>query len=84
MPSTNVAKVAEQVAALSAVEQRELWSIIFQSQPSNGATGRSAANGVVVETASNYDHAPRLKWMEAHAAEFVGQYIALDGDRLIG
>ncbi|MGH9839526.1 MAG: DUF5678 domain-containing protein, partial [Blastocatellia bacterium] len=83
MPSTNVVKVVEQIAALSAVEQRELWSLVFQAQSSNGAAGRSAADGIVVETASNYDHAPRLKWMEEHEAEFAGQYIALDGDRLI-
>ncbi len=83
MNSTNVVKVAEQIAALSAAEQRELWSLIFQPLPSNGTSGRNATNGIVVETASNYDHTPRLRWMETHAAEFAGQYIALDGDRLI-
>jgi hypothetical protein len=83
MTSTNVVKVAEQIAALSAAEQRELWSLIFQPLPSNGASGRNVADGIGVAKVSNYDHTPRLKWMEEHEAEYAGQYIALDGDRLV-
>lgn len=29
------------------------------------------------------DSAPSLQWIEAHRAEFAGQYVALDGDRLL-
>ncbi|MDQ3011034.1 MAG: DUF5678 domain-containing protein [Acidobacteriota bacterium] len=83
MPGANVVRVMEQIAALSREERHELWAVLSSSADRQEVFGEGTSNGTQTKAPSGYDHMPRLKWLADHATDYAGQYVALDGDRLI-
>ncbi len=83
MPATNIVKVLEQIATLTTEEQRELLALLSPPTTKNGASEQTVNGEILMKTAPGYDHTPRLQWLKDHAADYVGQYIAMDGDKLL-
>ncbi|MBL8186734.1 MAG: hypothetical protein JNK38_01930 [Acidobacteria bacterium] len=83
MPAANVVKVLKQVAMLTAEEKRELLALMSQPALTNGVSEQETENGIATETVSSYDHTPRLRWLKQYVADYAGQYIAMDGDKLL-
>lgn len=73
--SANVSSILRQIAGLSLAERTELQAGL-ETQPAAGLTTSAPA------AADPKDEAA-FKWINAHAAEFQGQWLALDGDRLL-
>ena len=72
--------ILAEIAALPA-EEREKLRTLINRQPST-ANGQ-AMPSVFIPPFDAGDPAPSLRWIEEHRAEFAGQYVALDGDRLV-
>lgn len=72
--------ILAEIAALPAGE-REKVRMLLNRQPSvvNGQTPTSD----FIQPFDTTDSAPSLNWLAEHRAEFAGQYVALDGDRLL-
>lgn len=73
----NVNSILQQIAALSTDELAELRSYL-ESQTANGSP--SAAQ--IDQLAASKDEAA-FKWINEHTSEYPGQWLALDGDRLL-
>jgi hypothetical protein len=78
MATTAIESVLQQFKALSPNEQRELRNLI---------SGRSTTNGEAVNARPNLKFDPKdeasMRWMIANEYLYRGEWIALDGDRLI-
>ena len=77
MITSTVKSILRQIAALSDGEKAELRDRMVSEENANGAaTGRPTLRLDPKDEAS-------LRWMKEHGSEYIGQWIALDGDRLI-
>jgi hypothetical protein len=80
--STNaVEKILLEIATLSSTEQDAIKQALAYRTGSNGTVSENASAGINVSHSS--DPVLSLKWVNDHASEFAGQYVALEGDRLI-
>ncbi|MCI0390341.1 MAG: DUF5678 domain-containing protein [Acidobacteria bacterium] len=78
MITSTVKSILEQIASLSDGEKAELRDLMDSEEKANGAI---ASNRPILRLDSK-DEAS-LRWLKAHGDEYIGQWVALDGDRLI-
>jgi hypothetical protein len=85
--SANVSSILQQIAGLSPAERSELRARLETPQ----ANGTQDASQTETPTPPSLN-SPGLaepkdeaafKWINAHSAEYQGQWVALDGDRLL-
>jgi hypothetical protein len=86
-PST-VAKILAEIETLSPDEQAELRAAINPSLSRNGSLAGLNGKPVYVyavkpESNSAFDSTLSRQWLEQNGLMYTGQYVALDGDRLI-
>lgn len=72
--------IMAEIAALPSEEREKLWAMLNRR---SSPTGDEAGLSVFIPPFDARDPAPSLRWIEEHRAEFAGQYVALDGDRLV-
>ena len=75
--SANVSSILQQIAALNTGELAELRSQLA-SRPTNGAHAAVQAN-----LQSDPKDEAAFKWINEHSSAYPGQWLALDGDRLL-
>ena len=63
-------------------EQTRLWLTIESQDSLNGKT-ETESDAFRVEKADRQDDAAAFEWINAHASEYHGQWLALAGDRLL-
>ncbi|MEP7336151.1 MAG: DUF5678 domain-containing protein [Acidobacteriota bacterium] len=85
--SANVSSILQQIAKLSAAERSELRAR-FEKPLTNGTQDASQAEPPTTPSLNpsgladpKYEAA--FKWINAHGSEYQGQWLALDGDRLL-
>jgi hypothetical protein len=71
--------ILAEIAALPADERTELVSLLNR----NGKKDGDPRDGVFGKWFDSPDPEPSLQWLKEHREEFAGQYVALDGDRLV-
>lgn len=71
--------ILAEIAALSADERAKLISLLNR----NRAEESDPRAGVFGAWFDSPDPEPSLRWIRERREEFAGQYVALDGDRLI-
>jgi hypothetical protein len=82
MSGEQLTALKEQLAALTPQEKLELAKFL-EAQATADLSGSAPvlpANGEVAAQ----KRAQHLAWLKAHREEYAGQYVALDGDRLVG
>src|SRR5215510_2381721 len=72
--------ILAEIAALPPEEREKLWKLLNRR---SDAAQNEAQDGVFIPPFDAGDPGPSLRWIEEHRAEFAGQYVALDGDRLV-
>ncbi len=72
-------QVLEAVRTLSPEEVQKLVQQINAEQPPPSAAAAST-NGT---TAMKHSREREMRWLSEHEAEYAGQWLALDGDRLV-
>jgi Family of unknown function (DUF5678) len=88
MQLSTIAKILAEIETLSPDEQAELRAAINSGFSANGSLAGVNGKPVDVYTVkpeSNpaFDSTLSQRWFEAHRDDYVGQYVALDGDRLL-
>src|SRR5262245_12887831 len=85
MSGITIEQIISEIAQLSASDRVKLYKIL-----ATGGLRESETNGTesVGERTKRLpipepDPEPNLRWMKAHRVEYAGQWVALDGDRLI-
>jgi Family of unknown function (DUF5678) len=83
MAEITVETILEYIERLSASDRAKLFAILTTEalKPANGTTaGQKRSKPLPIPVP---DPEPSRRWMAAHRAEYAGQWVALDGDRLI-
>jgi Family of unknown function (DUF5678) len=90
MSVNTMESLLEQIATLPITEKKQLVTKVLESlhnapaERTNGGQQHSAKpKHVFVKPIPQPDPEPNYRWMREHAHEFGGQWVALDGDRLI-
>ena len=83
MSDKQLDRLKEQLAPLSPREKLELARFLTeQAKLDQAAAEQGEAD--TDQTAAAVKRAQRMAWLKAHREEYAGQYVALDGDRLVG
>lgn len=77
---TDTATILAEIAQLPTADRESLRAIL--NQQAAVASAPVPPNGIIPPFDTR-DATPSLHWLAEHRAEFAGQYIALDGDRLL-
>lgn len=72
----------EQLAPLSPREKLELAQFLTEQARLDQAAEQSEAD--TDQTTAAVKRTQHMTWLKAHREEYAGQYVALDGDRLVG
>ena len=72
MSSLTLERVAEEAKALTLDEQRQLRRLLEEEEAK-----------LVAQLSGATRFAREMEWIQAHRPEFAGQWIALDGERLL-
>ncbi len=80
MSQATAEMILAEIAALPAEEREKLQTLL--DRQSSAVNGQAAANDFI-QPFDKTDPAPSLRWLAEHRAEFAGQYVALDGERLL-
>lgn len=82
MAEITVETILEKIGQLSASERTKLYKMLASEaiKPANRASISKSSKPLPIPVP---DPEPSRRWMTAHRAEYAGQWIALDGDRLI-
>ncbi|NOT60809.1 MAG: hypothetical protein HOP19_11370 [Acidobacteria bacterium] len=91
MTEITVENLFNQIAQLPPPEQSRLWRMIeplAKAVPvENGKPSTVVENGTPpkkkIEPIPLPDRTREMQWLKEHARKFIGQWVALDGDRLI-
>ncbi len=75
--SANVSSILQQIATLNTDELAELRSQL-ESRSTNGSH-----DDVRADPLTDAKDAAAFKWINEHSGEYHGQWLALDGDRLL-
>lgn len=78
MTQTTAELILAEIAALPSEERAKLRALLNRQ----AAATEAPPNGFIAPF-DTQDTTSSLRWIEAHRAEFAGQYVALDGDRLV-
>lgn len=76
MSSKQLDALKEQLAQLTRQQKLELAQFLSEQAGSDISGGPSESDALKREQ--------HLVWLKAHREEYAGQYVALDGDRLVG
>lgn len=79
MSNISLEKVLEDFRALPPEARRHLIEALEKEEQIISQSALPESNGVVVPSRFTLE----MQWLENHRAEFVGQWVALDGDRLL-
>jgi len=82
MSGDQLTALKEQLAGLTPEEKLELARFLVQEATS--VLQRDASESHREPDAPAEKRARRMAWLKAHREEYAGQYVALDGDRLVG
>lgn len=84
IPSANVNSILQQIAALSAAERSELRTR-WEKPSANGAQETSQTDSPTEPRPASPDQKDEaaFKWINDHGGAYPGQWLALDGDRLL-
>ena len=82
MSNEELTALKERLAALPPQEQLELAR--FLEEQAAGALSLDRMPSDVDREAAARKRAQHLAWLKAHREEYAGQYVALDGERLVG
>ena len=77
---TDTATILAEIAQLPVTERESLRTMLNQQAVT--APAATPPQGFMPPFDTR-DPAPSLRWLAEHRAEFAGQYVALDGDRLV-
>lgn len=80
MTSAKVSSILQQISSLNVAERLELrayWEPIAVTQTSNGGQTETASEQVAQKDSAAF------QWINAHGNEYSGQWLALDGDKLL-
>ncbi len=75
--------ILAEIATLPAEEREKLRTLLNQGAASAQAVQNEAQQGTFIPPFDASDPSPSIHWIEEHREEFAGQYVALDGDRLV-
>ena len=78
MAQTTAELLLAEIAALPSEEREKLRDLLNRS-----FSASQVHQGSFIPPFDTQDATPSLRWIEEHSAEFAGQYVALDGDRLV-
>ena len=76
MSDNRIEAILKEIAQLPVNDRNKLRRMLDQGQPESGPSRR-------VAEAHMPESGRELKWLTRHAREYAGQWVALDGDRLI-
>lgn len=79
MAQATAEMILAEIAALPAAEREKLRSLLNRRPD---APSPQPADSFIAPFDTS-DPAPSLRWLAEHRAEYAGQYVALDGDRLL-
>lgn len=77
MPELNFEEVFNAVKNLPLPEQKRLIELLSSENHSK----KDPSGAIGLPSQSRFER--EMHWLEAHRAEYAGQWVALDGDRLI-
>lgn len=72
--------IKQQAAGLTPQEKSQLGRYLLEQAKLDQAKPHFSVNRDVDES----NRRRQLEWLKAHREEYAGQYVALDGDRLVG
>jgi hypothetical protein len=72
MSSLTLERVAEEAKSLTLEERRQLRRLLEEEEATS-----------LAHAASSNRFAREMEWVQEHRAEFAGQWVALDGERLL-
>lgn len=75
--------ILAEIASLPSEEREKLQAMLNRQSASTQGAPDESPPGVFIPLFDTRDPAPSLRWIEEHGAEFAGQYVALDDDRLL-
>jgi hypothetical protein len=81
VPSANVNSILQQIAALSAAERAELRG--YWEKPSANGTQEADSPLQAKPVSPDPKDEAAFKWINEHGGAYAGQWLALDGDRLL-
>lgn len=76
MSSEQLDALKEQLAQLTPEQKLEVAQLLFEQARSDMPGGSSKSDALKREQ--------HLAWLKEHREQYAGQYVALDGDRLVG
>lgn len=86
MITPNLQEVMRTAADLSFADKLTLAAFLLEQMKHDASPSQSNAHGVTRETSVAKPDSSRrreLQWIKEHRQEYAGQYVALDGDRLV-
>lgn len=85
MSNEQLAALKDQLASLTPQEKMELAKFLNEQAESNSTPGETATSAPGLDqNDSALKRAHHLAWLKAHREQYAGQYVALDGDQLVG
>lgn len=84
MESGRLETIKQQIVTLSPREKSELARFLDQQQEKDKVNSAAATIALDEMEAADRKRQQHMAWMKAHREEYAGQYVALDGDRLVG
>ena len=86
MPNVSIENIFNQIVQLPPPERFKLWRMLEQvtkHEIGQTAQSESAAPKKKLQPMATPNKDREMQWMVDHAREYAGQWVALDGDRLI-
>jgi hypothetical protein len=85
MPETTVEKVMAEIQSLSPEQLEELRRAVDERlQMLNQSSSPAFTPKIVGKTTLPKDRSKEHEWLKQNCDEYAGQWVALDGDRLLG
>ena len=82
MSTTSLDLLKQQASALTSQEKSLLANYLLEQAQQDERQPSSASSAV--PAAADDERRQHLEWLKAHREEYAGQYVALDGNRLVG
>jgi hypothetical protein len=83
MSVQSLESIKQQIASLSRQEQAELSEFLAEQMRQDRAASSATSLPPEAGDAAEAGRRQRMEWMKANQAEYGGQYVALDGSKLV-